>query len=154
MQSKTIKFEDYNGVERTVVTWHNLSQAQIIKLQMEYNGKLEEVLNDAIATKNMPVVLELFEKIIVRSFGIPAGDGLHFDNSPEVQKKFRTSAAYEALEFELLTNPEAAENFIVNLLPAKMMKKAKEEIEHKKAELLNEAKEAKETTEETETVIA
>jgi hypothetical protein len=35
-----------------------------------------------------------------------------------------------------------------------MMKKAKEEIEHKKAELLNEAKEAKETTEETETVIA
>lgn len=117
MIKKTIKYTDYNGVEREEDKYFNLSQAECIEMDAENNGNYAAIINDAVETKNVAEIMKIFKDFIKRSYGIKSADGRTFEKSEEITRQFMQSEAYSELIMELATNPEAAEAFVQGILP-------------------------------------
>lgn len=124
MLKKTIKFTDYNDVERTEDFYFNLSQAEILEMEMVEVGGLTNMLNKIIATQDHAKLVEVFKDLILKAYGEKSADGRQFIKSKELSKAFSETEAYVELFMELSTNAEAATNFVNAIVPAKLAKEA------------------------------
>lgn len=122
MLKKTIKFVDYFGDEREEDFYFNLSKAELMKLQLGTIGGLTERIKNIMSTKNVPAMMDLFEDIILKSYGEKSEDGRRFVKSDELAKAFSETPAYEELFMEILTEEGAAANFIKGIIPAELAK--------------------------------
>lgn len=118
MLRKIITFKDYNGKDRKEDHWFNLEQHEVYKLQMGVKGGLIEALKEAVRTEDSPTIIEYYEKIIDASYGVRGADGKSFKKSPEILEAFKCTPAYSVLFMEILTNPEAADEFTRGVIPA------------------------------------
>lgn len=125
MLKKTIKFTDYNGVERTEDFFFNLTKAEIMKLEMGTTGGLAEAINEVIAKQDVPRILEIFEEIIAKAYGEKSADGRRFEKSAELSTAFMETEAYSELFMELVTDAEAANKFMEGIIPADAVAAAK-----------------------------
>lgn len=122
MLKKTIKFIDYFGDEREEDFYFNLSKAELMKLQLGTVGGLTERIKTIMSTKNVPAMMDLFEDIILKSYGEKSEDGRRFIKNDELAKAFSETPAYEELFMEILTEEGAAANFIKGIIPAELAK--------------------------------
>ena len=60
MLKKTITYTDYNGLERTEDFYFNLTQAEILDMEMSYPGGLGEMLMGIVNAKDQPALLKIF----------------------------------------------------------------------------------------------
>lgn len=111
MISKTIKYVDYNGVEKEGTFWFNMSTADLLDLEAETEDGWEATLRKLIAEQDGRKAYKFFEKFIKDSYGVKTADG-GFDKDPKHLKAFRNSAAYSAMIEEFVTKPEEAGQFI------------------------------------------
>lgn len=122
MFKKTIKYTDYNGVEREEDYYFNLSKSELARMQFEEEGDFAERIRGIIKAKNTAKVMELFESIILRSYGKKTEDGRHFikkgPDGRNLADDFVSSPAYDELYFELIQDPEKFANFVNALIPA------------------------------------
>ena len=65
MLRKTIKFTDFNGVEKEKVYCFNLTDAELTQLNFSVKGGLEKKLEDIIASQDMNEILSIFKEIIL-----------------------------------------------------------------------------------------
>lgn len=122
MLKKTIKFVDYFGDEREEDFYFNLSKAELMKLQLGTVGGLTERIKSILAAKNVPAMMDLFEDIILKSYGEKSDDGRRFIKNDELAKAFSETPAYEQLFMEILTEEGAAANFIKGIIPTELAK--------------------------------
>lgn len=122
MLSKTIKYTDFNGTEREETFYFNLTQAELMEMQMSVSGGFSETLQKIVETKDLPQLMTTFKEIIKKSYGEKSPDGRYFlktDNEGHLLfNKFEQSAAYSVLFTELATNDEAASEFVSGVIPA------------------------------------
>ena len=118
MLSKTINYTDYNGEERSEVFYFNMTKAELAELNLTTEGGLQEVLRKIIDSKNVPELTKWFKKIVLMSYGEKSPDGKRFIKNEELTEAFTQTEAYSELFMELITDSEAASNFINGLLPA------------------------------------
>lgn len=111
MISKTIRYVDYNGVEKEGTYWFNMSTADLLDLEADTEGGWEANLRKLIAEQDGRKAYKFFEKFIKDSYGVKTPDG-GFDKDPKYLRAFRNSAAYSALIEGFVSNPEEAGNFI------------------------------------------
>lgn len=111
MISKTIKYVDYNGVEKQGTYWFNMSTADLLDLEADTEGGWEANLRKLIAEQDGRKAYKFFEKFIKDSYGVKTPDG-GFDKDPKHLREFRNSAAYSALIEGFVSNPEEAGAFI------------------------------------------
>lgn len=127
MHKHHITFEDFNGNQRSMDLYFNLSEAEITKLQKDYLhvGGIDVVMKEAVASEDTKKLLDFFELLVHRSYGIKSPDGMTFDKSPEIMARFENSAFYSPLYMSLFEREGAAgAEFIRAVMPADLIKKA------------------------------
>ena len=111
MISKTIKYVDYNGVEKEGTYWFNMSRADLLDLEASTDGGWEATLRKLIAEQDGRKAYQFFEKFVRDSYGVKTEDG-GFDKDPKHFKAFRNSEAYSELIWGFVEHPEEAAQFI------------------------------------------
>ena len=124
MLKKTIKYTDYNGVERTEDKYFNLSKAEIMEMEMSTAGGFAEMVQGIVKAQDAPAIMKIFKDIILKSYGEKSPDGKRFIKSKELSDEFSQTEAYSDLFMELCTNAEASAAFINGIIPADVAEKA------------------------------
>lgn len=122
MIKKTIKYTDYNGVEREEDFLFNLSKAELMEMEMGTTGGLAEMIQKIGASKDAPAIIKIFKELVLKAYGIKSDDGKRFIKSKEIAEGFAQTEAYSILFMELATDSDAAANFIKGIVPADMSK--------------------------------
>lgn len=128
MYKKTIKYNDYNGTVRSEDHYFNLEEAELVKLQMGIKGGFAEMMQQAIRNEDSPVLLDAIERLIRMSYGIKDIDGKRFRKSEEIFEAFQQTPAYSVLFMELLTDDNASNEFVRNVIPTALAEKLPENI--------------------------
>ena len=131
MLKKTIEFEDYDGNQRTMDAYFNLSKSEITKwLVTDGDYTMDQKIQRLFAERNGKEIMDTFEHLIDSSYGIKSLDGMRFEKSPEILAKFKATPAYDSLFMELVTDSDKAATFFNAVVPkdlAKEMQKLMEE---------------------------
>lgn len=126
MLKKTIKFTDYNGVERSEDHWFNLSKAEIVEMETGTVGGLSEMIQHIIKSKDVPTIIKIFKDIILKAYGEKSADGRMFikkdPDGHRLADNFAQTEAYSTLFMELATDDKAAAEFINGIIPADVAK--------------------------------
>lgn len=120
MLKKTFTFTDYNGNERTEDHYFHLSQAEIVRMEFSTVGGLEAMMKRIVDAQDLPALTMEFEKIIQASYGEKSPDGRMFIKEKDGRRlvdDFIQTEAYSQLFIELVTDSEAAANFVNGILP-------------------------------------
>ncbi len=117
MLVKDITFKDYDGNERTETHYFNMEKNELIELEISSVGGLEESVKRIIQARRGKEIMDTFKNIILKSYGEKDLDGVHFNKSEELSNRFHHSKAYDALFMELVTDDNAAAEFINKILP-------------------------------------
>lgn len=117
MIKKTINYIDYDGNERSEEAWFNLSQAEIVEMNMNEQGGLEKVISRIISEEDNKKLFALFKNVVLTSYGKKSDDGRRFMKSEELSTEFSQTEAYSKLMMELLSgDAKTAEAFINGLV--------------------------------------
>ena len=124
MLKKTIKYTDYNGVERNEDFYFNLTKAEIMEMQMGTTGGFADYIAALVKTQNMPEIVRIFKDIVLKAYGEKSQDGKRFiktdDNGHSLAKAFSETEAFSILYMELATNSKEAAKFINGIVPQDM----------------------------------
>ena len=118
MFKKTIKYTDFDGVERKEDFYFNLTKAELLEMQMSIDGGLKGYLERIVKTQSQPELVKMFKEIIMKAYGEKSPDGKRFMKSDEIRQNFECTEAYSELFMELATNSDAAAEFVNALLPS------------------------------------
>lgn len=117
MIKKTITYIDYNGNERTEDFYFNLNKAEIARMEMSTKGGMAEMINRIVAAQDVPSLISVFEEMIQKSYGIKTPDGRGFVKRREDLESFMATEAYSQLFMELVTDADAAAEFLNKIIP-------------------------------------
>lgn len=134
MIKKSIKYTDYNGVERTEDAYFNLTKTELEEMNLSHHGTYAEQLQAIVDAKDVPTVMALFKAIILKAYGIKSEDGRFFRKSEAISKDFEDSPMYDTLMMELLQSENAAADLFLGMIPSDMQEAAKKEIAKQKLE--------------------
>ena len=101
MLKKTIKYTDYNGVERTEDFYFNLNKAEIMEMQLTTVGGLDAYLKKIISAQDMPTLMRIFKDLVLKSYGVKSDDGRRFIKNEKLREEFEQTEAYSILYMEL-----------------------------------------------------
>lgn len=126
MITKTIKYTDYNGVEREENFLFNLSKAELMEMEMGTTGGLAETIKKIIETQDGPSIIKIFKDLILKAYGEKSPDGKRFikvnDAGVPLSLQFEQTEAYSQLFMELATNAEEASKFVNGIIPTDLDK--------------------------------
>lgn len=145
MLKKTVKFKDFNDVERTEDLYFHVSKASVltssdgayneimkIGLDLQERGKFLEDLkeedldqsdpfnkNSQLVAEAIRMVARLLDRLVDLSYGIRSSDGLRFVRDDKVLTDFKNSAVYDAFVEQMIENQDELIEFINQLLATK-----------------------------------
>lgn len=115
MIKKTITFVDFNGKERTEDFYFHLSLPEATRIVAELGAKdtedLTKIIENLAEKQDFKKILDIFDKIILSSYGRKSVDGKSFFKSREERYAFENSNAYAQLFEEIVNDPEKATAF-------------------------------------------
>ena len=120
MIKKTGTYTDYNEVERTEDFYFDLSEAEVIEMELSIEGGLVEMIERITAAKDQPAIIKTFKELVLKSYGVKSADGKYFEKSEKLATAFSHTKAYSKIFTELATNAEKAAEFFNNVIPAKI----------------------------------
>ena len=119
MLKETITYTDYNDNERKEDFYFNLTEAEVIEMEMSESGGLVEMINRIVAAQDAPAIISVFKKLILKAYGEKSPDGKRFVKSEEISEAFSQTEAYSILFTKLATNADAAKDFVNGIVPKK-----------------------------------
>lgn len=123
MIKKTIKYVDYNDVEREEDHYFHISKAELTDMQMSIAGGMAEKLKTIVNAKDTVALYAAFKDLIKRSYGVKSDDGKRFIKNEEVFKEFEESEAYSEFIMELVSDENKAIEFVNGLFPKDLANK-------------------------------
>ena len=123
MLRKSITYTDFNDVVRTETFYFNLTEAELIELELSETGGYTEMLQQIVDAKDGKAIMARFRDLILRSYGVRSDDGRRFIKSEQLSEEFAQTNAYSALFFELVTDADASAKFATALIPASLANK-------------------------------
>ena len=123
MVKKTIKYTDFNDVEREEDFYFNLTTSELTEMQLSRDGGLQAWLEKIVKNDNRPELIKAFKQIILKAYGEKSDDGKRFIKSDELSEAFSQTAAYDAFFIELLSDELKAADFINSLMPKDLAKR-------------------------------
>ena len=121
MITETIKYTDYNGVEREEKFLFNLSKAELMEMEMGTTGGLTEMIQKIIETQDAPSIIKIFKELILKAYGEKSADGKRFikvnDQGVPLSIGFSQTEAYSQLFMKLATDADAAARFVRGIVP-------------------------------------
>ncbi len=124
MLKKTIKYVDYNGVERNEDFYFNLTKAELMEMEMSISGGLTDMINKIVNTQDAPAIIKIFKELVLKAYGEKSADGKRFIKSEEIATAFAQTEAYSELFMELATNADEAAKFVNGIMPTDVAQQA------------------------------
>lgn len=124
MIKETIKYTDYNGVERTEDFYFNLRKDEILEMELGTTGGFAEMINKVVAAQDAPSIIKIFKDLVLKAYGEKSADGKRFIKSKELSEAFSQTEAYSIIFMKLATDADAAAKFVNGIVPADMAKDA------------------------------
>ena len=124
MLKKTISYEDFNGETVSEDFFFHLSKAELVELEMRHEGGLSASLQRMVDAEDGKGIIAEFKNIILTAYGKRSDDGRRFVKNQQLREEFESTEAYSALFMELVTNTDAAIEFINGVIPAGMAEEA------------------------------
>lgn len=122
MIAKTVKYKDYNGVEREEKYFFNLTKAEVTEMELSVNGGLGESIKQIIAAQDTAQLIKIFKELLLKSYGEKTLDGKRFrkvdDNGVPLSLAFSETEAYSTLFMELATDDDKAAEFVNGIMPS------------------------------------
>ena len=119
MIAKTVKYTDFNGVEREEKFFFNLTKAELTEMQMGTTGGFSEMLQRLIDAQDAPAIMKTFKDVIMKSYGEKSPDGKRFIKSEELSIAFTQTEAYSVLFMELFSGEtKKVADFIKGIMPS------------------------------------
>lgn len=112
MYKKVIEYTDYNGTPRKETFYFNYSKAELLKKELSTQAGIEEFIKMLIATKDNAKIVQIFNDLILDSYGIKSEDGTRFIKTKELRDAFEQSEAFSELFIEIVSNTDAQVEFI------------------------------------------
>lgn len=118
MLAKEITYTDLNGNNRTDTYYFNLTKAELIEYDSEYeDGALQYLtMLSKHPEKFKKQLVSAFRDLILRSYGEKTLNG-RFVKSQELRDAFAASEAYSELFLEITQTEQGAANFINSIVP-------------------------------------
>lgn len=120
MLKRTITYTDFNGVERTEDFYFNLTQAELMDMELGTVGTFTAMVQGIVNAKDTPSIIKIFKDLLFRAYGEKSPDGRRFIKSDEISKAFSETNAYSKLYMELATDDDKAAEFINGIMPAEI----------------------------------
>lgn len=117
MLKKTITYQNFAGETVTEDFYFNLTKAELLQLEMTMPNGLASHIDQLVAEQRGSELLDMFDRIITKSYGVKSFDGKQFIKSQEALNTFKFSGAYDALFMEIALDAEAADEFTRGILP-------------------------------------
>lgn len=124
MLKETIKYTDYNGVERTEDFWFHLSKAELMEWEMGTTGGLTEMIKRIVDAQDAEAIFKIFKELVLKAYGQKSPDGKRFIKSEELATEFSQTEAYSQLFMELATDADKAAAFVNGIMPSDVAEKA------------------------------
>lgn len=124
MLKKTIKYTDFNGEEQSEDFFFHLSKAELVELELSHEGGLSESMTKIVAAQDGAAIIKEFKNIVLLSYGVKSPDGKRFIKNQQLREEFESSEAYSTLFMELVTNTDAAIEFINGVVPGDLAAEA------------------------------
>lgn len=142
MYLKKMKYTDFNDNEREETFCFHLSQADLVKLEANFDGGFEAYATRLVEARSSKDLVNVLEDLIARSYGVKSLDGKQFIKNKEVLEEFKQCPAYSDLFIQLLTDDKAAEDFILGIMPKDVDKdELKKAAAERRKEILGKEKE-------------
>lgn len=124
MLKKTITYEDFNEEQVSEDFFFHLSKAELVELELSHEGGLSESLQRIIDAEDGRGIVAEFKNIILTAYGKRSTDGKRFIKNQQIREEFESTEAYSALFMELITDTDAAIEFINGVIPQGMAEEA------------------------------
>jgi hypothetical protein len=121
---KTLTYEDFNGETVSEDFFFHLSKAELVELELSHDGGLSESLKKIIASEDGKNIIAEFKNIILTAYGKRSDDGRRFIKSQALRDEFESTEAYSTLFMDLVTNADAAVEFVNGIIPAGLTEEA------------------------------
>jgi hypothetical protein len=137
MIKKTLEFKNFRGEKETGEFYFNMSEGELIKLQLSaidqktesFQDKLNKIANGLQGRELVNVI----DDLVLNSYGVKSTDGKNFRKNPQVLEDFTSSNAYSALIKELFTDAGKLAEFVNGVVPADLAESTKAEAEQMSA---------------------
>ena len=134
MIKQTFDYTDYNGHPRKAEMYFNLTDIEVVDFSGRKPAQVTEDLDVLVATDNLRGILTFIRDLIAWSYGQKSEDGITFEKSPEITRRFEQSAYYSDWLFSLFENDaEKGIAFVKEVLPAGLIERAQQRVDQEKA---------------------
>lgn len=123
MLKRNITYENFDGEEVTDVFYFNISEPELVELEVRYERGLERFIEQIVEAKDNKTLVGLFKEIILMAYGEKSEDGKRFIKSDEISEAFSQTNAFNALFMEFITDEQAAADFIIGVVPKSLSEK-------------------------------
>lgn len=121
MIKKRLTYVNFNGKQVTKDYYFNLTAAEVAQMEIQAGDDgLKEKLEGIVRAKDHKELIEKFQDIIDRSYGVKSEDGETFIKTSENLAVFKSTQAYSDLFMTLATNEKEALAFVRGILPTKI----------------------------------
>lgn len=124
MIKKTVTYEDYNGKTRTEEHLFDLSEAEVIDMEMESETSLSDQLKKLVKEEDQRGIYRFFKDLVRKSYGVKSADGRRFEKSQQLADEFVQTRAYVKIFTSLALNADEASAFVKGVLPVEALNKA------------------------------
>lgn len=128
MFTDEITYKDYDGLERTEKVRFNLTEAELMELEIGTKGGFVDRLKDIVAAQDAPEIMETFKKILSTAYGEKSADGRRFvKKAPDGHKlfdDFRETEMYSKIFMKLASDEGYAQKFMIGILPEQAQQQA------------------------------
>lgn len=128
MHKITETYTDFDGNTRTEDFYFNFTEAEITKMQFGTEGGLSAMINRIVAAQDTPRLIEIFEDLIKKAYGVKSPDGRRFIKNDEITKEFTETNAYSQIYMRLATDADAATKFVNDVVPKKKEEEVKDKV--------------------------
>jgi hypothetical protein len=118
MIKKTIQYTDLDGNPAEGEWYFGLNKAELAELELGRKGGMMAYLTAIVQDEDGEKIIDAFKKIIRMSVGQRSEDGKRFMKSDDITDGFVQTDAYSELFMDLVTNTNAAVEFINGVIPA------------------------------------
>ena len=124
MLKKTIKYKNYDGVEREKDYFFNLKKSELVDLQYKTSKGFIAYIEEITKAGDSSELWKAFRDIVLMAYGEKSDDGERFMKSPEISKAFEETEAFSVLIMELIEKDGAASDFINGIMPKDLTEKS------------------------------
>lgn len=120
MIKKNVEYTDFNGEKRTETLYFNLTEAELMDMELSEDGGLSERLTKIIENGDKAGLLRFLKEFILNSYGEKSEDGRRFVKNDTIRSEFAQTEAFSKLLMDMLTDEKAAADFVNGIVPASL----------------------------------